>query len=274
MRQNDELTRIKAKIKAMSEKTIENGCSEHEAMAAAAFVGRLLIQYNLSMEEIDVREEPCITVARKRKGKRAHPLDYTLVSLAAFCDCKVWTNTEFAGWSQRYDRKTRTWKRTAKMARNGFSLFGHESDIALALYLYDVIEAALATELKGFKKSAVYTDARVASRKSASVSFAHGYATRVSERLRAMKATRDKEMEEVVAAAASPAGSKTGTALIVLKGQIIEEEFDKLGVKLRTLSSSKSIRDDLAYYHGDAAGGRVNLNRPVEDNRDIAGLIG
>ena len=56
MRQTTELTRVKARIKALAEKTVSNGCTEAEAMAAAEMVGRLLERYALSMEEIDVRE--------------------------------------------------------------------------------------------------------------------------------------------------------------------------------------------------------------------------
>jgi hypothetical protein len=54
--QTTELTRVKARIKALAEKTVSNGCTEAEAMAAAEMVGRLLERYALSMEEIDVRE--------------------------------------------------------------------------------------------------------------------------------------------------------------------------------------------------------------------------
>ena len=35
MRQTTELTQIKARIKALAEKTVSNGCPEAEAMAAA-----------------------------------------------------------------------------------------------------------------------------------------------------------------------------------------------------------------------------------------------
>jgi hypothetical protein len=52
--QTTELTRVKARIKALAEKTVSNGCTEAEAMAAAEMVGRLLERYALSMEEIHV----------------------------------------------------------------------------------------------------------------------------------------------------------------------------------------------------------------------------
>jgi hypothetical protein len=59
LRQTTELNRVKARIKALAEKTVSNGCTEGEAMASAEMVGRLLERYALSMEEIDVREQRC-----------------------------------------------------------------------------------------------------------------------------------------------------------------------------------------------------------------------
>jgi len=46
--QADELSRVKSRIKALTEKTVANGCTEAEAMAAADMVGRLLERYALS----------------------------------------------------------------------------------------------------------------------------------------------------------------------------------------------------------------------------------
>ena len=42
MSQAAELIRVKGRIKALTEKTVANGCTEAEAMAAADMVGRLL----------------------------------------------------------------------------------------------------------------------------------------------------------------------------------------------------------------------------------------
>ena len=75
MRQTTELSRVKARIQALAEKTVSNGCTEAEAMAAAEMVGRLLERYALSMEEIDVREERCVQIAVPIGGKQRRPID-------------------------------------------------------------------------------------------------------------------------------------------------------------------------------------------------------
>ena len=74
MRQTTELSRVKARIKALAEKTVSNGCTEAEAMAAADMVGKLLERYALSMEEIDVREERCVRVEVPIGGKQRRRL--------------------------------------------------------------------------------------------------------------------------------------------------------------------------------------------------------
>ena len=70
--------RVKARIKALAEKTVSNGCTEAEAMAAAEMVGRLLERYALSMEEIDVREQRCVQVEVPIGGKQCAALVFAV----------------------------------------------------------------------------------------------------------------------------------------------------------------------------------------------------
>jgi hypothetical protein len=42
MSQAAELSRVQGRIKALTEKTVANGCTEAEAMAAADIIGRLI----------------------------------------------------------------------------------------------------------------------------------------------------------------------------------------------------------------------------------------
>jgi hypothetical protein len=89
MSQTSELNRVKARIKALAEKTISNGCTEAEAIAAAEMVGRLLERYALTMDEIEVREERCVQVEVQIGGQRRRPVDCCVTAIARFCDCKV-----------------------------------------------------------------------------------------------------------------------------------------------------------------------------------------
>jgi hypothetical protein len=92
--QTTELVRVKARIRALAEKTVSNGCTEAEAMAAAEMVGRLLERYALSMQEIDVRQEVCVQVEVPVGGKQRRPIDGCVTAIARFCDCKVWISRD------------------------------------------------------------------------------------------------------------------------------------------------------------------------------------
>ena len=154
MSQTTELTRVKARIKALAEKTVSNGCTEAEAMAAAEMVGRLLERYALSMEEIDVREARCVRVEVPIGGRQRRPIDGCVTSIGRFCDCKVW------------------------ISRDGdvpsYVFFGFESDTTLASYLYSLINHAMWTELESFR--AAHPQLRATKLRSASKSFQQGMA--------------------------------------------------------------------------------------------------
>ncbi len=75
MSQSRELDRVKARIKALTEKTVQNGCTEAEAMSAADMVGRLLERYALSMDEIEVRTSKCVLREGPFGVTRRRPID-------------------------------------------------------------------------------------------------------------------------------------------------------------------------------------------------------
>src|SRR4051812_2995713 len=112
---NAELAKVKAKIKALAAKTVEAGCSEHEALYAAEMVGRLLDQYNLSMDEIDIREEVCIQGEVPAGSKRRMPIDGAVVPIARFCDVKTWHAKRPDGTSV-------------------YCFYGFEPDVAMAVH--------------------------------------------------------------------------------------------------------------------------------------------
>ncbi len=232
MNQNDELARVKVRIRALTERTIARGCTEAEAMMAAEMVGRLLERYVLTMEEVDVRQEPCVQIDVPVGGQRRRPVDMCVPALARFCDCKVWL------------------ARTEQQSHYVF--FGFETDIGMAAYLFAVIARSIQTEVASFRKTKA-TLAGVALRR-ASTSFQGGMAVRVGERLTAMHAER-----EATVAAQRPAG----TALMLVRHQVVDEAFRARKMPLRS-TPGLMLRQNAAFREGRAAGERVNLRRPIE----------
>lgn len=204
-------------------------------MAAAEMVGRLLERYALSMEEVDLRAEPCIQREVPLPGRRRRPIDGCVPAIARFCECRVWL--------------------AADEDRPRYVFFGFEPDVVLATYLYAVIDRAMIEEVRAFRVRSPHL--RGQDLRAASTSFARGMAGRLDERLEAMHQARDKAVS---------AQRVTGTALMVVKTSVVEEAFK--ATKIRLVNGRGSgIREDGAYQQGYAAGGRVNLDRPLASAR-------
>jgi hypothetical protein len=236
-----ELSRVKSRIKALTEKTVANGCTEAEAMAAAEMVGRLLERYALSMDEIEIRTARCVQVEVPLGGHRRRPIDGCVPTIARFCDCKVWLAR---GGNRDADADPRPAGR--------YVFFGFETDTALALYLFAVIDRAIGTETDHFRQS--NPRFRGVALRQASASFQHGVVARVSERLDAMRRARE---------AAVRSQRSTGTALVVAKARVVEDAFRETEVRLVRMNATGRRVISTAFRAGLAAGDRVNLNRPV-----------
>jgi hypothetical protein len=121
-----------------------------------------------------------------------------------------------------------------------------EADTALASYLFTVIDRAVRTELAAF---------RIAHPRLGGVRLRRqGMAARVADRLDEMHRERD---------ASVAAQRSTGTALILVKHQVVEDAFRETEIRLVSAGRLGRPRLDGAFRHGLIAGDRVNLNRPV-----------
>jgi hypothetical protein len=233
--QTAELSRVKARIRALTAKTITNGCTEAEAMAAAEMVGRLLERYALSMDTIEIRTARCVQVTVPLGGRRRRPIDGCVPAIARFCDCKVWLARAAASEPGRH-----------------YVFFGFETDTALATYLFAVIDRAVSTETATFRQ--LNPRLQGVRLRRASASFQHGVVARVSDRLDAMHRARDATVR---------AQRSTGTDLIVAKNRVIDEAFGEIDIRLVRMAATGQRVITTAFRAGWAAGDRVNLNRPV-----------
>ena len=72
---SNERDRLRSRIAALAAKTIANGCTEAEALAAAAKVAELLDRHALSMSDVEIRASPCVEAAFETARKKRVPLD-------------------------------------------------------------------------------------------------------------------------------------------------------------------------------------------------------
>lgn len=233
MTDSGELQKVKARIRALTARTVERGCSEAEAMAAAEKVGELLAVYGLTMSEVELREEVCTQRSLHFNDPRRGAINWLFPALLRFTGCRGWT-----------------------VGRAEFVLFGLDPDVQMAEWLLQVLAGALTREEAAFRSSPAYAPGR-ASPQAVLRSFRLGFADRVAQRLDAMAEAQER------AAEATRAAQPTGTALVLLKAQKLDEGFKALGIRLRSVTRRTVVRDRGAFGRGREAGGRVGLDRPV-----------
>ena len=213
---DDELTRVIERIRALRAKTLDQGCTEAEALAAATKVAELLDRYGLSLSEIDIRRQTCEGVGIDSTRKRRAPLDDCLNAIADFCACRAWQEITTAG-----------------TLRSIF--FGLPADVEAAHFLYGRVEAAFGTETQAFHAGPLYAEARGGERRAATNSFQVGLGNGICAKLRGLTAERDGVR------------SASSRDLVVVKRAAIDEEMSKLGLAFK-VKSKKGRRVDVESF--------------------------
>ncbi|MDB5406111.1 MAG: hypothetical protein JWL84_1023 [Rhodospirillales bacterium] len=223
------LDKLKSRIEALRAKTTANGCTEDEAIAAAAKVAELLDRYDLSLSDVEIRDEQCQQLVYETWRKKRVPLDGCVGAVADFCDCRVWREKNPDG-AFRY------------------VFFGLRADVAVAHYLTDLIDTAVRTEQGRFKISRAYRRFRHNERHLANASFAMGMITSIAAKLTAMKQARDT------------ANRSSGRDLVLVKSSVVDAEMAKLDLTLRSVRGASRMVSMDAYDAGSAAGAALAIN--------------
>jgi hypothetical protein len=264
----NELQKVKEKIRSLNAKTVANGCTEAEALSAMNMVGKLLEQYNLSIDEVSLREDGCVCICIDMGAKRTSPVTKVIIGIADLTGTTTWQGkvwdkpAELCGITDWRVRDPNNPKRfIIKNDNQHVFFFGTPTDVEAAQHLWNVIMKAEGTELASYKDSDEYVNFLPVrgNRRSLLSSFSHGMGDRLNDRLALLAEESRKNVKEEEARRAAHA-IPTGTSLIVLKQQLVEQEWKKTGIKLQS-STSAGASNENAYHAGTAAGGRVNLGR-------------
>jgi hypothetical protein len=139
---------------------------------------------------------------------------------------------------------------------------GMESDVELALWLWRSLRQFMDDQWEEYKRVEVRDmGATRLELKELRIAFIRAFCTRVAERLNEMVVQHKAE---------------TGTALVVLKNQVVEKRMADMGINLgRTVNSSGRGRGDArAHGAGYAAGNAASLGRGVGQSRAAIGYRG
>jgi len=223
------MDKLIARIQALRAKTIANGCTEGEALAAAAKVAELLDRHDLTLGDVEMRAEPCRQLAFESPLKKRIPLDDCIGAIADFCSCRVWREKTAEGNTRHV-------------------FFGLGPDIEAAAALAALVDSAVRSELGRYKTTPEYRAFRHRDRDLANKSFMLGMVGSIADKLMAMKAQRDEVKQ------------RTGRDLVVLKTALVDAAFDKLGLTMREVSGTRRMIAPEAYEAGDAAGASLAIN--------------
>lgn len=222
--------KIAARIRALLAKTVENGCTEDEAVSAAAKAAEMLARYNLTVDEVQMRATPFERHTSRHEDAVADRLWKPASAIAVLTGAKQWTSA--AGvWPIE------------------ITFFGFEHEVQTAHYLLAICTRAMQQQMD--RQTAVYALLRPEVRRRKVGAFLDGMADRLRERI------LDLVPPPV-----------TGTGLIVLRDQLILDEMDRQGLEIRQARKPSSDRFDENYGDGRRAADKVALNAGVESERD------
>jgi hypothetical protein len=226
---NDSRQKMLDRVRAILAKTMDNGCTEGEAMAALQKARELMAAYEISEAELNVTQEQ--EKATVRKDERPDPYDikrWLARGVGRFTRCRHWSGKN-AGYAV------------------GFA--GLESDVIFANWLLDTLQAFVLRELKAFQASR--RKEGLNNPRIIGASFVHGCCERISARL--IELVPDQPI----------ATSDTANALTVSRKALITQAMADAGISL-TKSRKRSLNlHGGAYYAGNAAGNAARFDRPV-----------
>lgn len=231
---NTETQTIAQRIQALLAKTIDNGCTEAEAMAAAEKAAQLMAKHRLTHDDIELKAEKIEQVREETKRKRPHP--------ATSCCPAICVYTGVMAWKEKADP----------------IFFGLANDVMFARYLFRLCVSAIDSGLKEFKKTAAYKEDT--SKHDATKSFAYGMAKSMATTLRAMAAAEHPTLK-----------TSSGTALVPMRNALVNDAFRKLGLRLKS-AGKINLNANGAYEAGQAAGARVQFSRPINDGGGVRAI--
>ena len=231
-------TKIIEKVQALLAKTVENGCTQEEMLAAVARARAMMDAYEITEDDLRLsKEEEAVLRAVASGPEDPHDIKAALTTpVAEFCDCEGWR------------------------APNGFVFCGLRSDADFASWLLDALAGHVLAELANRLMGCLYVGGR---RWRVINGFVEGCTGRIAERLVELRRSSAR------------AATDNSRALVVIKNNAVAAKMEKDGIKLQEGSARRERHyDDRALADGRRAGDRANFGRPVDGAAGVLRLTG
>ena len=224
---NDSRKKMLERVRAILSKTMENGCTEGEAMAALEKARELMQAYDISEGDLAAASQAEQESATVHKDERADPYGIKrklCYAVARFTRCKAWRGNDYAV---------------------GFA--GLESDVIFATWLLDTLRAFVMRELKTFQ--AHTRSLTGACPRILGASFVHGCADRIAARLAELAPKEES--------------APSTNALVVSRKALISKAMHDAGIRLVKGRRQNVRLNGAAYGVGQNAGNGARFDKPV-----------
>ena len=200
---NETRKKLLERIKAILAKTMANGCTEAEAMAALAKARELMATYEIDEKELDAfSKEKTTTFATENRDP--YEIKRNLcVNVGKFTRCKAYSDRAEV-----------------------INFAGKESDIVFAAWLLDTLQMFVMRELRAYQKKLITEKGISHSNNLTSASFVAGCAHRINERLKELAPLDWAKTQELIV-------SELGMQLTKARGRSrnLSEKDAKAGYK-------------------------------------------
>lgn len=236
----DQLNRdsILAKCRKLAAMTIERGATEQEAKIAASKLAKLIEDFNVSQDEMKIRldAQHCIIDEFIELNSSASDWVELIVPISKLFHCRCW-------YEETHEDVLEL---GYKIPVTKYRYFGFEVDVVAAVSMTAIVHSAIHTESTNYKIPRQKGGAR--KRDSFRLGVIHGLA----ERLRTL---------------IPPVVLSDGKSLMILKDQLVTDEYAKLNLRLRRGHHGNTPADPNAYAAGRRASANIHLDRSSKIER-------
>lgn len=230
-----DLNKIKEKILRLRNMVPDKGASEQEALTALEKADKLMQEHGINEADLNTAEaaRDMREGVYKQRFKTQHPASKCCgVTIQKFCGVISWFSS----------------RESASKA------FGFKGDVEMYEFLMKLVHDSMDRGWKEFL--AANPPRQGVSRHTEYWSFMFGFAERVNDKLRQLMEARKVNKDS------------TGTDLVEVKMAVVEQGMAEMLPDIKLGKARKtSIRGNASAYHkGQAAGDKVNLNRPIKSH--------
>lgn len=236
--------KILERIASLKAKTPENGCTEAEATLAFEKANELMQKYSITEDELkaaDIKKD-FKHGTHTFKQKQIHPASkYCGRAIGEFCGVFTWMDYDYS------------------VGKSMGASFGLHADVEMWHFLMMLVHDSMDRGWKEYLKENPSTGKR----HKEYWSYMLGFAERINYKLHSLTEERYRDQDKT--AKSTGKDLKVSSKAIAVKKREICKANAEIALGMEFSSSTSTTRSVVgnAYDKGDAAGSKVNLNRPL-----------